>query len=156
MPAYKPLHERLLSGYVETASGCWEWTKFRNKDGYGSIGLAGRAVARAHRVSWMLHFGEIPAGMHVLHRCDNPPCINPAHLFLGTPADNSRDKVAKGRAARNRGEKNGFSKLKRADVEWALDARSKGMTQQQIADRIGVSQVRVSQLLRNPSGFLGV
>ena len=66
--------------------------------GYGMIRLGGMAEKKpASRVSWMLHFGPIPDGMHVLHKCDNPECTNPDHLFLGTHADNMRDKTSKGR-----------------------------------------------------------
>ena len=79
---------------------CWEWVGARNQDGYGVISVGGRRSPqeRAHRLSWRLHYGEIPAGMLVLHRCDNSSCVNPDHLFLGTQADNMRDKIQKGRA----------------------------------------------------------
>lgn len=82
-------------------NGCWEWGGWRHEHGYGRI----RAVStgkskflRTHRVSWAIHNGPVPVGMDVLHRCDNPPCCNPAHLFLGTDADNMNDMAAKGRA----------------------------------------------------------
>lgn len=77
---------------------CWEWTASRTPQGYGKIGRRkGESPAIASRVSWEMHNGPIPDGLHVLHRCDNPPCVNPAHLFLGTNADNQRDMRAKGR-----------------------------------------------------------
>jgi len=76
--------------------GCWEWTASTNKLGYGWFG-AHRKTHLAHRVSWELNVGPIPEGSHVLHRCDNPPCIRPGHLFLGTDADNMADMVAKRR-----------------------------------------------------------
>lgn len=85
--------------------GCWLWTA-GTRHGYGAISEGGRGspMIMAHRFSWEFHFGPIPDGLGVLHKCDNPPCVNPAHLFLGTQGDNMRDKAVKGRDfARNRG-----------------------------------------------------
>ena len=95
-----PLSERVMSKVRVEASGCWVWQGSAGKDGYGRMvyRLDGQRVIRgAHRVSWEVANGPIPEGMHVLHRCDNPPCVNPAHLFLGTQADNMRDMTRKGR-----------------------------------------------------------
>lgn len=81
--------------------GCAEWTGARSRGGHGQIGIDGRRVG-THRVAWTLAYGPIPDGMFVCHRCDNPPCVNPAHLFLGTALDNMRDMVTKGRHAQSR------------------------------------------------------
>lgn len=80
-------------------SECWLWTGWHDADGYGKLAIPSpsRSQLLAHRVSWEIHHGPIPAGKCVLHRCDTPSCINPAHLFLGTQADNMRDMHAKGR-----------------------------------------------------------
>lgn len=78
---------------------CWVWNGGRRQKGYGFFRIAGKRV-RAHRFSYELFVGKIPADLFVLHRCDNPPCVNPLHLFLGTAADNYHDMVSKGREFR--------------------------------------------------------
>lgn len=83
------------------ADECWEYVGYRDKGGYGTIWL-GETNLKAHRASWEQFIGPIPGGLHVCHRCDNPPCVNPAHLFLGTHADNMEDMKQKGRQARGR------------------------------------------------------
>lgn len=84
---------------VERGPGCWLWKGARQPNGYGRFSAYSKArkTQMAHRWAWILANGPIPDGMRVLHRCDNPPCVNPAHLFLGTDSDNMRDCVAKGR-----------------------------------------------------------
>lgn len=87
---------RLKSKLKETPRGCWEIQGFRHKEGYGAMSYRNRQI-RAHKLMWMLAVGPIPDGICVLHRCDNPPCCNPAHLWLGTRGDNLRDMAKKGR-----------------------------------------------------------
>lgn len=83
---------------VGVVGECWEWSTRTNYHpmGYERMRVEGRQWM-VHRLSWVIHNGPIPAGLCVLHRCDNPPCVNPAHLFLGTNLDNNRDRDAKGR-----------------------------------------------------------
>lgn len=97
----------------------------------------------AHRVAYELFIGPIPEGLVVCHRCDIPLCVNPSHLFLGTPMDNQRDKIKKGRQAK--GAKSGTPKLTEQDIR---EIRAASGSQQSIADRYGCSQVRVSQIKR--------
>ena len=80
---------------------CWEWQGCRNPKGYGQIKTTVGSLA--HRFSFFLHYGELPYGYHVCHRCDNPRCVNPNHLFLGTDMANQHDSIAKGRARKARG-----------------------------------------------------
>lgn len=83
---------------VTKTEGCWEWTGARTSRGYGNVWQGNRSTL-AHRVSWTVHFGSIPEGKHVLHHCDNPPCVKPEHLFLGDHYANMRDCRQKGRHA---------------------------------------------------------
>mgnify|MGYP003644927936 FL=1 len=87
---------------------CWHWIGARRDVGYGALKINGR-VRDAHRVSWELHYGEIPPGLYVMHTCDIRSCVNPKHLFVGTHKDNMADMLAKGRAPR--GEANGNRKF---------------------------------------------
>jgi len=86
---------------VVKAVGCWKWTGAKHPFGYGMIRAGGtKEKITASRASWLVHFGDIPAGMYVCHKCDNPECTNPEHLFLGTATDNSLDKESKERGVR--------------------------------------------------------
>lgn len=84
---------------VKKTDNCWIWTSSKTNSGYGlfSRGLYGTKKVYAHRLSWEIHNGSLPGKLFVCHKCDNPPCINPEHLFLGTNSDNIRDCFAKGR-----------------------------------------------------------
>ena len=81
---------------VQKGGGCWLWTGARTSRGYGSFRVTGYSWS-AHRLAYEFHWGPVPAGLHVLHRCDNPRCVRPAHLYVGTPSDNLADALARGR-----------------------------------------------------------
>ena len=126
------LAAKLLAYSVERESGCREWVRDRSRKGYGRLWWAGK-LHQAHRKAFEAFNGPIPGGMHVLHRCDNPSCVNPGHLFLGTNDDNVRDKLAKGRLPRGEARMN--AKLTEEAVR-AIRASSEG--KKVLARRFGV------------------
>lgn len=105
-----PLIDRFWSKIKKT-DGCWIWTGSKNGLGYGRIEHHGIKYA-THRFSYQMKYGPIPNGLWVLHHCDNPPCVNPKHLFTGTPRDNTQDMISKGRFVGNVGGINGHSKIR--------------------------------------------
>lgn len=129
--------------YVDKSGDCWLWLAAKNKYGYGKFSPAGVA----HRFSYELHFGEIPDGMFVCHRCDNPPCVRPDHLFLGTPADNTADMISKKR--HRFGESHGNAKLTDAVVRDIRAMRDDGYSFYAIAERFGVNRSTVARATRN-------
>lgn len=135
-------------------AACWPWIGRRFKHGYGVVPAADRSglhTTRAPRVAWFLATGDDPGSLCVCHRCDNPPCCNPAHLFLGAQRDNVADMIKKGRRADNwSGEKNCTAKLDRVSVECLRVAYATGVfDQKQLAKRWGVSQTNVSAIVRS-------
>lgn len=125
---------------------CWEWFKPRT---YGYLAHDGKRD-RSHRVAWTLFNGDIPEGMSVLHKCDNPPCCNPAHLFLGTDLDNIKDAVGKGRMKvprpDNRGERCGTSKLNWNAVREIRKRLLGGEKGNVLAREFGVGGAAISQI----------
>jgi hypothetical protein len=97
---------------VDITNKCWNWIGYKNRAGYGMLGI-GYQRPYVHRLSWEIHFGPIPAGKQVCHHCDNPACIRPDHLFLGTARDNLLDAIEKGRhhPPPAEGEQNGRARL---------------------------------------------
>lgn len=126
---------KVSTGESET---CWPWLASRKDNGYGqAYDIRTNKPVGAHRLAWELAYGPIPDGLSVLHACDNPPCVNPAHLFLGSPRANSMDMVSKSRQAF--GERNGLSRLTKEKVLEARTLRAGGLTLKAIAQREGVS-----------------
>jgi len=122
-------------GYEEKESGCWEASGFQNEDGY-IIWSARGGKTGAHRESYRAFKGDIPAGMSVMHSCDNPPCINPEHLSLGTHSDNMRDSLLKGRS--------NTAKLLPGDVRTVRRYIEEGRTDESIAEEFGMTRYNVA------------
>ena len=133
---------------VRGPEDCWEWLAGKTHNGYGMIGKGGRhnGMLRAHRVSWELANGPIPDGLCVLHHCDNPGCVNPLHLWIGTNADNQQDMAQKGRAASNKGESNGKAKLTAQDVHEIRQMLSRDISHRVIAKVYGVKRSTISDI----------
>ncbi len=134
----------------EPNSGCWLWTANVNYKGYGQFVFDGVDMG-AHRASYRIYIGNIPQGMCVLHRCDVPCCVNPAHLFLGTIIDNNLDKKLKGREGDKKGEKNGRAKLTFEQVQQIkkrYECRSPKHGGVVLAKEYGVSKGLISHIIR--------
>ena len=109
---------------VQGPDDCWLWKQSTDRHGYGQTGHDGLHWS-AHRLAWQLSNGPIPDGLFVLHHCDNPPCCNPAHLFLGTQADNMADMVSKGRANLDNGRGKPLSEERKRRIADALRGKPK-------------------------------
>lgn len=133
--------------------GCWIWTAavWKQRGGYGKFqagsSRSGNRAVRAHRFAWELTHGPIPDGLQVCHRCDNPPCCNPSHLFLGAPVVNSRDMVAKGRS--NRGEARPQAKLTETAVLEIRRRLADGDSCYRLAKEFGVGWSTVKHVARD-------
>lgn len=135
---------------TDLVSGCLVWNGATSR-GYGSFTYKGKSWG-AHRFAWRLHHGDIPEGMKVLHECDNPPCVNMDHLFLGTDADNSRDKVSKGRNRSPVGEAHPQAKITERDViRIRALGESGAMTLKQICKEFGITCSHVRRVLNRQS-----
>lgn len=142
----RPIEERFWELVDKgDGTGCWDWKGSFGEGGYAL--LATRKFGnRAARISYILHYGSIPRGLYVCHHCDNPRCVRPEHLFLGTPHDNVADMIEKGRHAH--GERHWKSKLTESDIPAIRALRAAGLSQQKIADRYGVSQETIGRIIR--------
>lgn len=123
--------------------GCWKWNGRSTIEGYGLLKHLGKAIL-AHRMSYSIHYGSIPDGMCVCHSCDNPSCVNPAHLFVGTIGDNNFDRKVKGRYL---GEWNGRAKL---TPEQVIEIRSRPRSEsiRSLAKCYGIHEKTLRQILR--------
>lgn len=145
----RPFSERVAARtVVNESTGCIEWIGYRNAKGYGRVTYKGRREL-VHRAVWLNEKGAIPAGICVCHRCDNPPCCNIAHLFLGTVADNNKDRARKGRSRSHRlGRRNApSSRVKQEDVSYAVAAYRAGSSMRRIGKELGVCHHTVRRMI---------
>lgn len=152
-PLARPLEERFWSKVsVGPRDSCWVW-QGALMGGYGYLVVTDkpRRTVKAHRLSWELAAGHpVPDGLFVLHHCDNPPCVNPAHLYVGTKAQNARDRAVRrrGKEQHQNGEANDNAKLTEAKVRAIFHAvHADGATQDAVAQYFGVSQVTVHRIV---------
>lgn len=151
------------SGFWERVSGtntpesCWEWTGPVSADGYGIVEREtdDGHFNRAHRFAYYLTHGVIPPGMCVCHRCDNPRCVNPAHLFLGSARENNADRARKGRTGVNRGEAHHNAKFADAEVPRIWARLLAGESQASIAREYGVTKTLICDLAHERGRFSG-
>lgn len=139
----KTLEERFFAK-VDKSGDCWLWIGSLNPTGYGHASRGGRVLG-AHRLSYEIAHGPIPQGMSVLHRCDVRNCVNPAHLFLGTQAENVADMMRKGRKVPPRGERQHMARL---TAEKVLAIRAAKGTYEEIARMFGVAKPTVGNVIR--------
>ena len=129
---------------VDKSGDCWVWTAYTSVCGYGQCYLNNKTWL-AHRASWVIHNGPIPDGLCVLHKCDNPPCVNPDHLYVGTKKDNTRDMIARNRGPSRVGAINGNAKLCDLDI-WLIRELAPKFTRTAIAQWFGVTRVQISTI----------
>lgn len=140
-----PWEQRFWSKVRKSDDGCWEWTGSLDKNGYGQVWIGGK-YRKPHRVTYELTFGNICDGFFVCHKCDNPACVRPDHLFLGTIRDNNNDRTRKGRSAR--GEKVWTCVLtaeKVSEIRRRYEAGN--VTQRELASEYGVRQTTIGRIV---------
>jgi len=146
-PPRRPINERILENVeIDQKTLCWNWVRTKDKNGYGLIGIGRGPQKRAARVSYSEFVGIIPDGMLVCHKCDNPACVNPIHLFIGTPRDNTQDMIRKGRRFTTKGEGHHKSKLKDDEVLQIRRLFSYGLALKEIASAYGICFQQVSSI----------
>ena len=139
---------------INEVDSCWIWIAARNRQGYGEFFVNGKLM-RAHRVSWMIMRGNIPSGLFCCHHCDNPPCVNPKHLFLGTQNDNMVDAIKKERnnlsgIIGRKGEKNRQAKLTERDVLLIRDLyKNADYTKYKLSNIFSVSTQQIHWIVTN-------
>jgi hypothetical protein len=139
-------YQRFMAKVSVSEHGCWLWLGGKDGDGYGLLEVYGKGF-RAHRLAYEHWHGPIGEGLYVLHRCDDPSCVNPDHLWMGTQAENIADMYAKGRQANRRGEYHGRAKLT-ADMVCEIRLLQSDFTLVELARRFMVSPRLISKILK--------
>ena len=147
---HKTFEERFWEKVKTSKSNeCWEWQGSKIRDGYGHIRDKEQKYQMAHRISWQLFNGEIPNGLWVLHKCDNPSCVNPNHLEIGTASKNTLDAYKRGRMNK-KGEKNSLAKLTVITVQEIKKLyKNYDLTQKRLAKKFGIGQSAISRIVNN-------
>ncbi len=133
---------------VDKTDNCWNWTACLFKDGYGQFKL-NRKKVKSHRVSYFIAYGDFSKELLVCHTCDNPSCVNPLHLFLGTPADNSKDRNSKNRQVK--GINVNTAKLNPIQIKSIKSEYAVGATQTYLAEKYKIAQTGISGIIRGKS-----
>lgn len=135
---------------VQKTESCWIWSAGTSIGGYGDFSVTHSIKVPAHRFSWEFTYGPIPAGISVLHSCDNPPCVNPEHLFLGTKGDNNRDRAQKGRS-KGVFFKGSLHRNAKLTEDAVLDIRRRyaagGIYQRELANEYGVTRFAIGEIV---------
>lgn len=149
---YYPSEEERFLYFVHKTDSCWNWVGATDGGGYGIFIKKGGERSKAHRYIWERIYGNIPKRMCICHHCDNPSCVNPKHLFLGTQKDNVQDKMNKGRFIKMKGRKNGRSIMTKDKViELRKLYKSGNYTYMQLVKRFGISQTQVARIVKKES-----
>ena len=145
--------EKLIQKFwksVRKTESCWLFNGAGNNRGYVSLRGENRQLIGVHRLSWIIHFGQITEGLFVCHQCDTPNCVNPSHLFLGTPSDNMMDKIMKGRDFADGAYKNSRLTFKQAN-EIRNDYADGKFTQEQLSEKYGTTRTNVHYIIKGKS-----
>ena len=144
----KNIKEKFWNNVKKTDS-CWNWIGANKQYRYGRISINKKSYT-THRISWILHYGKIPKGLFVLHKCDNHLCVNPKHLFVGTQKDNMQDKILKGRSRNQNGENNNMSKLTgKIVLEIRRLYNDKNIPRKEISKMFNISTSNIDYIVTN-------